>query len=299
MIFSTDRLPPQARDILKKWQLVEEDTSRISDAEVIMAWKLSPELVRSAPRLKAIQTFTAGVDHLPFEAIPKGVKVFSNAGAYSIPVAEHAWALLLYLAKGVNIMDREKMTEYPKLVGGKTLLVLGAGGIGNEVARIGKCFGMKTQGISRHPRPSPAFDEVFDLGSLESLLPNADFVVISLPLNKDSKKILDKRRLSMLKSDCVVVNVGRGDVVDQEALYELLTSRKKFRYGTDVWWREPEGEGAHLPFMKLENFAGTPHVAGGAIKEIAEMAMIAASHNVKRFLETGNAYNEVNFADYV
>ncbi|WP_449462070.1 2-hydroxyacid dehydrogenase [Tardisphaera miroshnichenkoae] len=299
MIFSTEKLPEAAREILKKWEVVEEDASRLSEAEVIMGWRITPEMIASAPKLKAIQTFSAGVDHLPFSAIPKGVRIFSNAGAYSVPVAEHAWALLLHLAKGINVMDKQKAVSYPRQLNGKTLLVLGAGGIGQEIARIGKCFGMKTQGISRHPRQSSAFDEVYGLESLDNLLPQADFIAVALPLNKDSRKILDVRRLSLIKKDCVMVNVGRGDVVDQEAIYDLLTRNPDFRYGTDVWWHEPQGEGAHLPFTQLENFAGTPHIAGGALKDTGDLAKLAASRNVAKFMETGKADNEVNVADYI
>ncbi len=298
MIFSTEKLPDAAKEILRKWQLVEEDASKLREAEVIMSWRVTPEMIASAPKLKAIQTFSAGVDHLPFSAIPRGVRIFSNAGAYSVPVAEHAWALLLHLAKGINVMDKQKASNYPRQLRGKTLLVLGAGGIGQEIARIGKCFGMKTQGISRHPRQSPAFDEVYGLQSLDDLLPHADFIAIALPLNKDSRNLLNAQRLSLLKDGCVMVNVGRGDVVDQQAIYDVLQRRQDLRYGTDVWWREPEGEGAHLPFTQLENFAGTPHIAGGASKDTADLAKIAASRNVAKFMETGNADNEVNVADY-
>ncbi|MFQ1021631.1 2-hydroxyacid dehydrogenase [Tardisphaera saccharovorans] len=298
MIFSAERLPEAAREVLKKWEVVEEDASRLGEAEVIMAWRVVPEMITSAPKLKAIQTFSAGVDHLPFTAIPKGVRIFSNAGAYSVPVAEHAWALLLHLAKGVNVMDKQKAVNYPRQLHGKTLLVLGAGGIGQEIARIGKCFGMRTQGISRHPRQSPVFDEVYGIQSLDDLLSHADFIAIALPLNKESRNLLDARRLSLLKDDCVMVNVGRGDVVDQQAIYDLLKRKREFRYGTDVWWHEPQGEGAHLPFTQLENFAGTPHIAGGASKETADLAKIAASRNVAKFMETGSADNEVNVTDY-
>jgi len=299
VIFSSDSLPDEARRLLGKWSLAEGKTDAIPEAEVLMVWRIDEDMLSSAKKLRAIQTFSAGVDHLPFKLIPPGVKVFSNAGAYSRPVAEHAWALILHLAKGINIRDNAIASDYPRQLFGKRLLVLGAGGIGQETAKLGKAFGMFTVGISRHPAPREGFDLVAGLDELNHELALADVVVVALPLNKYSVGLLNSSRIALLKDTCILVNVGRGAVVDQEAIFDALKERRTLRFGTDVWWDEGGREGSHLPFYDLPNFAGTPHIAGGAGKETANVAKIAAARNVATFLETGRANNEVNFADYL
>ena len=299
MIFSSEALPEEAKKILEKWEIAEGDASHVGDANVFMVWKIDPETIRKAKRLKAIQTFSAGVDHLPFEYIPRSVKIFSNAGAYSKPVAEHAWALILSLAKGINIRDKKVAANYPRQLFGKTMLVLGSGGIGQETAKVAKCFGMKTIGYSRHQIIKEGFDEIIGPDQLLSKLPNTDVIVIALPLNKYTKNLLNASNISLLKDECIIVNVGRGDVINQDAIYDALKSRPGLRFGTDVWWKQDNIEGSRLDFYGLPNFAGTPHVASGALKEISDIAKIYAAKNVALFLETGKANNEVNFDDYV
>ncbi len=181
--------------------------------------------------MKMIQTFSAGVDHLPFAAIPNNIEIYSNAGgAYSVPVAEHAWAMILTLAKGLHkptLNAREylnsELTSPPHKITESTLLVLGTGGIGREIARIGK-EGFRTYniGINRSGKPAEYFDEVYPTDKLLDVLPRADIVAIALPLNKYTRGLIGERELRALKRGAIVVNVGRGDVVKEEELYRFL-----------------------------------------------------------------------------
>ncbi|BBD73715.1 3-phosphoglycerate dehydrogenase [Sulfodiicoccus acidiphilus] len=297
-IVSTLRLPEQCMQLLKGNQIIEGDLSEVSDADVLMGWpnELS-SIVRSSSKLKAIQTFSAGVEALDFRAVPESVKVFSNAGAYAVPVAEHAWALVLALAKRVGRKDRGE--SY--VVTGKTLLVLGAGGIGSEVARIGKAaFSMITIGISRSFKRPEFFDERYPYTEVDNHLGRADVIVNALPLTRQTEGFLNWERLSKVKEKSIIVNVGRGETVERDALVRLLMERPTVRFGTDVFWRKDGEENFQDPLWEAENFTGTPHTAGGyANREVLEHAKLAACENVRRFVETGRAENEVRREDYL
>ncbi len=288
---------------------LEEVVPRVN---VLMCWcsrefDLAKWISRMA-NLEVIQTFSAGVDHLPYGVIPGKVRIFSNAGAYSEPVAEHAWAMILALAKGVysRTMDRHTYLNdpaySPRRITGANLLVLGTGGIGREVARIGKlAFRMHTIGVNRSGRPVEYFDEVYPSSRLREALPKGDVVVIALPLNKYTRRLIGRQELELLPRGAIVVNVGRGDVVDEEALYEFLSRRRDVRFGTDVFWDYGQGESftTKTPLLSLPNFLGTPHVAGGAQREVAENAVRIAVNNVLRYLRGEAPLNEVDRSDYI
>ncbi|MGC8607912.1 MAG: 2-hydroxyacid dehydrogenase [Vulcanisaeta sp.] len=320
-IVSTVELPEKARELLRNYDIdlyelprlsKDEWTDVLSRTEVLMCWcgrefDLADN-INSMKRLKVIQTYSAGVDHLPFSVIPSNIEVYSNAGAYSVPVAEHAWAMILTLAKGLhkpvlNAKDYlgNEITSPRKIIE-SILLVLGTGGIGKEIARIGK-EGFRTHniGINRSGKSAEYFDEVYPTSKLLDALPRADIVAITLPLNKHTRGLIGKEELRALKRGAIVVNVGRGDVVKEEDLYEVLKERQDIRFGTDVWWVHNDHEEIppRTPLITLPNFLGTPHIAGGAQMEIAEYAMIRAVENVIRYIKGEIPMNRVNRDDYV
>jgi Phosphoglycerate dehydrogenase and related dehydrogenases len=295
IIYSTLKLGETAREVLKEWEVSYDDSS---DAEVILAWPTQvTQILDRAPKLKYIQTFSAGVDGLPFDKLPKGVRVFSNAGAYSLPVAEHAWALVLALAKMVNRRERNAQSY---MLTRKTLLVIGCGGIGSKVAQIGKsAFSMWVLGVSRSFK-SQDFDERHSINELPELLSRADVSVISLPLNKHTRSLFDYKMLSCVKQNSIMVNVGRAELVVEDDLKKVLLERPDFRFGTDVFWRKNGREEFESELWSYPNFMGTPHTAGAdSNREVFEEAVLQAVKNVRTLLTTGSAQNEVKVEDYL
>ena len=298
LIISTEKLPEECKRLLKnvKDEFSEEDLER---ADIIMLW---PSQIRTilpkAKSLKVIQCFTAGVDGIPFEILPKDVVVFSNAGAYSVPVAEHAFALIMTLAKGIGKKER---IVVPYLLSDKTLLVLGGGGIGSEVARIGKtAFNMYVIGISRSFKKPEFFDEKYDLDKLKDVISRADYIVDALPLNKFTRGILNYDVLSRTKENCVIVNVGRGETIVEDDIYRILKERKGLRFGTDVFWRKDGTEDFNSKLWELENFTGTPHTAGAYGNEAVKIhAITEACKNVYRYITTGKAENKIRIEEYI
>lgn len=297
-VVSLEKLPDKAKEFLnvKDENLTEED---FRNAEALLTWpSRAGQYIPKMSNLKVIQTFSAGVDDLPFHLLPKSVKVFSNAGAYSLPVAEHAFSLILTLAKGVN-KDKKRFESYQ--ITGKTIILLGAGGIGSEVAKIAKRgFGMRTIGISRSFKNPELFDEKYTLDELDKVIPRGDVIVNSLPLNKYTNGLLNYSRLSKLKDKAILVNVGRGETIVEEDIIRILKERPTIRFGTDVFWRKDGKESFDSPLWNMDNFAGTLHTAGGyASKEVLENAMITACRNLAEYLKTGKAENEVRVEDYI
>ncbi len=281
-----------------------------AQAEVVVCLgfpsEIPVDLAQRAPRLRLVQTLSAGVDHVPFERIPASVLVCSNAGAYSTSVAEHAMALLLAAAKDVpgrteairsGLFDQETRSTALR---GSTILVLGLGGIGREVARLAKTFGMTVLGIRRSSKSVDDADEVGDLADLRSFARRADAIVVCLPLTRDTAGLIDRGLLAAMKEEAILVNIARGKIVVEDDLYEHLRTHPRFRAALDVWWTYPDGKKGHpfhRPFEKLPNVVMTPHVAFANPGQGRE-AMEAALENVVRFLRGERPQHVVDRREY-
>lgn len=264
------------------------------------------DLRERARKLRLIQALVAGVDHLPFERFPSGVVVCSNAGAYSVPVAEHAVALLLAAAKDIPARTDEirrgifDQGVTNKGLAGATALILGIGGIGSEIARRCKAFDMRVVGIARGRASTGFVDEVGTPEDLPRYLPQADAVFLALPLTRGTAGLVDRRFLARMKADAILVNIARGKLIVEDDLFEHLKSQPKFRAALDTWWTYPdtrEGRPYHRPFHELPNVVMTPHVAPSVPGQRAR-AMEAALDNVLRFLRGEKPRNVVDLEEY-
>lgn len=294
-IFSTKKLDGKAIEFLKTWKVEYQDPQ---SAQVLMATPAEViALAPNMPGLQFIQTFSAGVDGLPFELMPPSVRVFSNAGAFSLPVAEHAWALVLALAKNVN--SKKRAESY--ILTGKTLVVVGGGGIGSKVAEIGRrAFSTRSVGISRSFHRPEVFDELLTTDKLLETVKRADICVLALPLTKHTEGLFDYSLLSSMKEKSIMVNVGRAEVVVEHDLIRVLQERPGFRFGTDVFWKKKGREDFDTELWSYPNFMGTPHTAGAdSSPEVLSEAIARAAENVRSILTTGKGQNEVRRDDYV
>ncbi len=279
-----------------------------ADAAVIVGFakELPAGLASKAPKLRMIQTLVAGVDHLSYRSIPRSILVCGNAGAYNVSVGEHAMALLLSAAKDVPRRTEEiragifDQTARSKALAGATILVLGMGGIGSYVARVCKTFGMRVIGVSRSGALVLPADEGARLSDVPRLLPQADYVVVALPMTASTAGLVDRAFLGRMKADAVLVNIARGRIVVEDDLYEHLKAHPAFRAALDVWWAYPDtkqGRPFHRPFHELPNIVMTPHNAN-AIPGQQRRAMEAAIDNVLRFLRNETPRNVVDPAEY-
>ncbi|MCG1666763.1 MAG: 2-hydroxyacid dehydrogenase [Thermoplasmata archaeon] len=247
--------------------------------------------------IKMIQTITAGVDHIDLSTIPKETLVCSNAGAYSISVAEHTFALLLSAAKDIIKRDEEMkkgiFNSLPtRLLYGKTIGIIGYGGIGKRVAKIAKAFDMKVIAIGRNT-PDSNVDEYYSLENIEKLVKASDFVLLSIPLTKFTENLINKKILEIMKKNAILINVARPEIVNKEDLFQILNERNDIMYLSDVWWNEP-----NVKDTNLKNTILTPHIAGGKSGEVMEIAFIQAFKNIKDFIDGKVPMNIVNREEY-
>jgi glycerate dehydrogenase len=283
------------------------------DILLVFFWPsfLTPENLSKMTKLRLIQSILAGVNHIPFAQLDKKVVVCSNAGAYSDEVAEYAWALLLSAAKRIvdfhNAVKTEQWT-LRRTLGGKevtileerTLGILGYGGIGSAVAQIGKGFRMKIYAFSRKLVREKGVRSFQGDKGLLAVLAESDAVIVSLPLTELTNKIIGAEKLATMKKDAILVNIARGELVDEIALYEHLKANPDFRYATDVWWYREGKESLKTthPFFELPNFIGTPHASGPSGLATGKPAK-SAVENVTRFLRGLKPRNIVNPAEYL
>ena len=283
------------------------------DVLIVFMWPgfLSKEALARMNRLRFIQSVLVGVNHIPFPSLDAKVVVASNAGAYSLEVGEHAWALLLAAEKKVvdhHVRIRGGAKALSEFAGdpakiavleGKTLGIVGYGSIGRSVARYAKAFGMKVVAFGRSKRRSRGTRLLTGSKGLERLLRESDAVLLSVPLTQSTLRIIGEGELSMMKDSAVLVNIARGDLVDQKALYSRLTSHPDFKYATDAWWfREgKETLETDFPFAALPNFVGTPHTSGPT-GVVSGRPGTLATGNVLLYLRGRQPRNLVDRSEY-
>jgi len=298
--------------------LDEEELDRLLpsiDCVLVQTWwpdSLTNERISRMSRLRFVQSGMAGVNHIPFKHLGKRVMVSSNAGGFSAGVAEFALALMLAAAKRVVKLDYALRTgEFDPedwgsrfrevvILRGRTLGILGYGGIGRAVGSMGRALGMSVVAFSRHPA-SGSDVQVFHGGEgLLRVLRKSDVVVIALPLSKLTVGLIGAAELAAMKADSILVNVARAEIVDEEVLYRHLLKHPQFSYSTDVWHikRGKETYSSKFPLVKLPNFIGTPHVAGGSSALTGEPGRKAVE-NVLRFLKGEAPQNVVDPSEYI
>jgi glycerate dehydrogenase len=247
--------------------------------------------------IKMVQTITAGVDHIDLSSIPKETLVCSNAGAYSISVAEHTFALILTAMKNIIEKNSEmKMGIFnstpTRLLHGKILGIIGYGGIGKRVAKIARCFEMYVIAIGRNS-PDDNVNEFYGIENIENLIKKSDIVVISIPLTRYTENLINKDLMLNMKEGALLVNVARPEIVKKEDLINVLKERNDITYLSDVWWDEPNVKDTNIPNVIL-----TPHNAGGKSGEVMEIAFRQAFTNIKNFIDGNEVKNIVKRDEY-
>jgi glycerate dehydrogenase len=284
------------------------------DCMLVNLWPkaLGPEMLLKMSRLSFVQSGLAGVNQIPFRDLGEGVVVSSNAGGYSNEVGEYAWGILLAAAKKIVKYDRairgDGFVRPPTAqlgnevvnLKGKTLGIIGYGGIGRSVAGFGKAFRMKVLAFTRREIDEEGVTTFRGASGMTRMLPQCDFLVLALPLTKSTSRMLGREELRMMKRDAILVNVARADIVDEQAMYQQLVENRDFIFATDVWWSKDghESYSPELPFLELDNFIGTPHASGPSAL-VGGGPLRHALENVELFLKGERPKNVVRRDEYV
>jgi glyoxylate reductase len=248
--------------------------------------KVDAELLDAAPKLRVVANFGVGVDHIDVAAASaRGVWVSNTAGSLTETTAELAWALILAATRRVAEGDRLVRAGRWKGFGpffflgselpGKTLGVVGAGRIGQAVARKAAAFGMSAVYWSRQPKRD--FEAATGARALElgALLRESDVVVLTVSLTAETRHLIGARELGLMKPTAYLVNIARGPVVDEPALAKALLDRTIAGAGLDVYEKEPE---LHPDLLRCENAVLAPHIGSATIETRRRMAMMAAAN---------------------
>jgi phosphoglycerate dehydrogenase-like enzyme len=289
----------------------DERASVLASADAVLAW-LPSELRGSeeAALLESaglFQSMAAGVDQVPFDQLPEGVAVASNAGAYAEPMAEHVLALALALAKRLpqnhaamarGAFDRQTPTH---AIRGAVVGILGFGGIGQSAGRLFRTLGARVHAVNTSGRTTEPVEWVGTLRELDAVLAAADILVVSLPLTRATDGLIGAPELSLMKPDAILINVARGAIVDEDALYEHLRENPSFSAGIDAWWEEPGSDESFAPgrpFFELPNVLGSPHNSANTGHALAVAGRLAAE-NISRYLRGEPVLHLVDRSEYV
>ncbi len=294
-----NEVPPEQRE-----QVLER-------AHILLSWnfprEIHPQDYPHLQQVRFIQLLSAGADHMPFADLPPHILVASNPGAYATPMAEHVLAMTLALAKRL-LVENQKLRngEFDqftpnRLLAGMTAGILGFGGIGRATARLMRAFGMRIFAINSSGTSPEPTDYLGTLHDLEHVLRESDVVVISLPLTRATRGLIGKQQLAWMKQDAILVNVARGAIIDEEALYTHVKSHPTFLVGIDAWWTEPFLHGTfrmEYPFLDLPNVLGSPHNSA-VVPHVLVDAARQAAENVQRFLRGEKVTGIARREDYL
>jgi phosphoglycerate dehydrogenase-like enzyme len=275
----------------------DERARVLSKATVLLARDTAKELRDGEPALlgtaRLIQFVTAGVDYVPLGDLPKGLPVASNGGAYAEPMAEHALAMTLAALKRLFV-EHAKLAagtfdqfRTNRMLAGSVCGILGFGGIGVATARVMRALGAKVHAINRRGATSEFVDWIGTNADLDQLLAASDILVLSVPLTPATNGLIGRRELALMKKDAVLVNLARGEIVDEAALFAHLKEAPDFTACIDAWWIEPVRHGHFRmdhDFMSLPNVIASPHNSA-SVARWRNVALRRAVENIGRVLK--------------
>lgn len=269
-------------------------------AEIMVGWNVPREAVQRAPKLRWIHSTAAGVDQLLHpEVLEREIVITSSSGIHQ-PLVEHVFAMVLALTRRLHIAIRnqvhrrwERRQATGDEVRGKTMGVLGLGHIGAEIAEKAHVFGMRVIGTKRTPADVPHVDRIYPPDELREVLRASDVVVIALPLTSDTRGLLGEAAFRAMKRTALVINIGRGPIVQEAALVRALQEGWIGGAGLDVFEREPLP--ADSPLWGMEHVIITPHVSGGW-PGYMDAAIPLLCDNLRRYLDGAPMRNLVDKA---
>ena len=270
--------------------LTDGEKNTIAEADVLMALDLPLGIREWATRLRWVQAIGAGIGQLePAMLKAKGIMLTNAAGVASAPIAEFAVGRLLEVWKDIRLLERQQKDHHWQmhqglLVKGKTIGIVGLGAIGRDVARRARAFETTVLGNRRSAQPGdtdPDVDELYSLEGLDEMLARCDAVVLSAPQTPETIDLFDAERFGWLKPGAVLVNVGRGSIIDEDALVDALESGQVGAAVLDVTREEPLP--ADSPLWDAPNMYLSPHCST-AREGYNEALMELFCDNLERFL---------------
>jgi phosphoglycerate dehydrogenase-like enzyme len=299
---------PHRMTVIEDVSRLESHQTALAEADVLVGWPLTQAIAERASSVKLVQVSGAGVDGLRLDLLPRGVRV-ANTYNHEIAIAEYVIMAMLMLKRRPCAYDarlREGNWDGSCIWGATPvleeiyrarLLLIGTGHIAREVAVRARAFGMKITAISRTPAGVEGFDEVLGWDAWPAILGQHDFIVPCCPLTKETEGLFGEREFALMKPSACFINMTRGRVVDEEALYTALKRRRIAGAAIDVWYLYPSDPAerrlpSKFPFHELDNVLMSPHNCGWTRRTIMNRVEDMAE-NINRLADGRDLINLV------
>lgn len=294
------QLSPELRvEILADPRQLIERPEAAADADILVTNHWHAEYP-PAPKAKLVQSVATGIELIDLAALPRGVAI-CNAFGHETAIAEYVLMTMLVWSHRFREIAgdfRSRSSWRPSWVQsgaphgeilGHTVGIVGLGRVGREVARRAAAFGCRVLAANRSERPAESgVERVYPLTELDDMLPACDFVILCTALGPETDGLIDARRLALMKPSAFLVNIARGQIVDEDAVYAALRDHQIGGAALDVWWQypdaaEPERRPSRHPFHELPNVIMTPHCSGWTGGMVARRWAEVAG-NINRFV---------------
>ncbi len=275
-----------------------EELALISEAEIVVGYNLRPELLERAANLRLFACSSSGVGHLDLDALEeRGIAVTNAAGVHGPNIAEHVlgWMLMITrrLDEGIERQENREWRHFKAFddLQGSRVCVVGLGAIGNAIVERLEGFNVETVGVRYTPEKGGPTDEVYGFDKIVDALANVDYVVIACPLTKTTEGLIGELELATIPHDAILINIGRGPIVDTDSLVNTLRSNRLRAAALDVTDPEPLPE--DHPLWNFDNTYITPHCSGYTPHYWERVADILA-RNLERVNDTNSFENLEN-----
>ncbi|WP_419883212.1 D-2-hydroxyacid dehydrogenase [Peribacillus sp. B-H-3] len=279
--------------------LVNDDHLKRAEILITYGEDLTEKHIEAAKQLKWIMVMSAGLEKMPLQEInQKNIMVTNARGIHSIPMAEYTIGMLLqYEKKNKLLLEQEEKALWERRIitgelSGKTILIMGTGAIGGEIARLAKAFNMKTLGINRGGKQAAYIDELYKNSDLLNVIARADYITAILPSTPETKGMLGKEHFRKMKKTAVFINIGRGDLVEDSVLLVAMKNKEIAHSILDVFNTEP------LPkdhdFWRMDNVTVTPHLSSKSDRYLPRSFDIFEK-NLQEYMGEGKKY--INLID--
>ncbi len=276
--------PPRPTLSVRVASTPEEAADLVADTEILYAWRFPSPLLRRAPKLAWIQSMGAGVERFLVPELPRRVILTRAAGIFGPWMAEYTLGWCLWVTQHMELLraqqrQRRWVEIAPQRLRDATLCLVGLGDIGRAIARAARGVGMRVIAVTRSGRRAPEAERVYRTSAIRQALAQADFVVVTVPLTPTTHDLIATRELAAMKPSTWLINIGRGPVVDEDALIAALRDKRIGGAILDVFNREPLPP--DHPLWALDNVVITPHISGPSTP--AEISPIF-NDNLRRYL---------------
>jgi phosphoglycerate dehydrogenase-like enzyme len=292
---------PEIKDKLEifvDWDEENFDKS-MSNSDVLLAWNFpTKNLKKISPNLKWIHVVSAGVEHLlPLDWMFDDLVLTNSSGVHAKKAGEYGLMAILMLQNHMTkIVTNQKKKEFVSLfsnpIAGKTVVVVGTGSLGSSMAKHIKLLGANVIGVNKKGKKVDECNEVITIENIDNVLPKADFLYLAVPETPDTKNLISKEKLNMLKPTCGIVNVGRQSVMDYEALCEKLNNNEIAGAILDVFTQEPLDKSSKL--WDTPNLILTPHVSSDDNGDYVRLTLNIFIKNLKLFIENKDLVNQID-----